>query len=64
MKDSKPAAGALICSCIFLLGEAGEFVKHTSSCWIHAAICAEQLEGPVHATDSSTINIVGPSTST
>ena len=64
MKDWKPAAGALVCSGIFLLGEAGELIKHTHSCWIHTAICVEQLEEPMHATDYSTIGFTGSSTST
>jgi len=62
MKTWKPGAGALICTCIFVLGEAGELVKHTHSCWIHAAVCVEQPQAPLHATDSNTFTAASTST--
>jgi hypothetical protein len=62
MKDWMPLAGALVCTCMFILGEAGEIVRHGHSCWMHEMICVGQPDAPLHATDSSTINIAGPST--
>jgi hypothetical protein len=64
MKTWKPAVGGLVCTCIVILGTAGEFVRHGDSCWMHGTICIEQPAAPLHATDSGTINIVGSSTST
>ena len=55
MKNWKPAAGALVCTCIFILGEAGEIVRHTNSCWKHRMVCVDEPSAPLHATDSNTL---------
>ena len=56
-------AAALVCTCTFGVGEAGEIVRLADPCWIHQGICRLDSEAILHSTDNATpYVVVGPST--
>lgn len=62
MRIWKPAA-AIVCTCLFLAGEAGELKRIASgTCLVHRELCAEDPVVPLHMTDSITLSVISTST--